>query len=118
MTAPNIAHQSGHARAFIEHSPFNMTNALFVMHEGLMVTFEQGGMILRERPSEGMCLDSKFAMVEWTDILEDPIIDIFRAIGKALEIYSDEPERAYKQGYAEGQTAIMREWNESLRADS
>lgn len=115
MTAPNVTHQSGHARAFIEHTPFNLTNRLFVMHEGYIVTFEKNGMLTVSALDENLVANDGQALLVWGDQLEDTIIDIFKAIAKALELYSDEPGQAYKQGFAEGQTSVYREWNASLR---
>jgi hypothetical protein len=114
MTAPNISHQSGHARAFIDHDPMSMTNLLYVMHEEYMVEFKDGSIVMTRSP-EGIAPNRDSAVMVWTDMVEDTIVDIFKAIGKALEIYSDEPSQAYKQGFAEGQVAVYKEWNESLR---
>lgn len=117
MTAPNKSHQSGHARAFIDHDPLTMVNNLYVMHEQQMVVFGKGGSITLVPLIEGLQASLSDCVVSWTDPLEDTIVDIFKAIGKALEIYSDEPSQAYKQGFAEGQAAVLREWNESLRGN-
>jgi len=116
VTAPNKSHQSGHARAFIDHDPMSMSNQLYVMHEQQMVTFHKGAVRLTPM-IEGLRAAEADCIVTWTDPLEDVIVDIFKAIGKALEIYSDEPSQAYKQGFAEGQAAVLREWNESLRGN-
>ena len=116
MTAPNISHQSGHARAFIDHDPVSMGNRLYVMHEQHIVQFKDGAIYFTPL-QEGVYLGNQEGkpFAAWTDPVEDTIIDIFKAVAKALEIYSDEPSQAYKQGFAEGQAAVLREWNESLR---
>lgn len=94
----------------------SMSNQLYVMHEQQMVTFHKGAVRLTPM-IEGLRAAEADCIVTWTDPLEDVIVDIFKAIGKALEIYSDEPSQAYKQGFAEGQAAVLREWNESLRGN-
>ena len=114
MTAPNISHQSGHARAYIDHEPYSMLNSMYVMHEQHAVTYENGCIVMRLL-QEGVLHGDAKPFLEWSDPVEDTIVDIFKAVGKALEIYSDAPSQAYKQGFAEGQAAVLREWNESLR---
>lgn len=116
MTAPNKSHQSGHARAFIDYEPMSASNKLYVMHEQDIVGFKDGAIFLTPI-TEGFLPSQDSCIVAWTDPVEDTIVDIFKAIGKALEIYSDEPSQAYKQGFAEGQAAVLREWNESLRGN-
>lgn len=116
MTSPNKSHQSGHARAFIDHDPLTMMNRLYVMHEQYMVELKNGDIYMTPLV-EGLTPTVDTCILAWTDTVEDTIVDIFKAIGKALEVYSDEPSQAYKQGFAEGQAAVLREWNESLRGN-
>lgn len=116
MASVNRSHQSGHARAFIDHEPFSMANRLFVYHEDHIITpSPSGGGLVFTPMDEGVRPPITDAFTAWSDMVEDPVVDIFKAIGKALDIYSDEPSQAYKQGYAEGVAATLREWNESLR---
>lgn len=115
MVAPNTVHQSGQSRAFVEHTPFNGVNRLFLTLDQYYVQFENGSLTLFPMPTEGTVMEASTAALVWSDMMEDSIIDVFKAICKALELYTDEPGQAYKQGYAEGQTAVYKEWNEHLR---
>lgn len=115
MTSVGKAHQSGHARAFIEYEPFNMQNRLYLMDGEYVVTYSPGGGLLMNTVPEGYKMGPELAIMSWGDVFEDKLIDMFKAVAKALEIYDDEPGQAYKQGFAEGQTAVYKEWNESLR---
>jgi hypothetical protein len=93
------------------------TASLYVMLEDHVVSFEKGAMVAKKlNLNEGSVMDDDYACLVWSEQLEDTIVDIFKAIGKALDIYSDEPGQAYKQGFAEGEAKVLREWNESLRA--
>ena len=114
MTAPNISHQSGHARVFIDHDPMSMNNRMYIVHERHIVRFKDGDLLFSPL-IDGVRSAGDEAALEWDELHEDSVIDIFKAIGKALEIYSDEPSQAYKQGFAEGESKVLREWNESLR---
>lgn len=115
MTSPNISHQSGHYRAFIETSPYQQESVLYVM-KGEHVLSVVNPTITSMAPPSAITLDPKTqSFFQWSDILEEDLVDMWKAIGKALDVYSDEPALAYKQGYAEGQANVLREWNEDLR---
>lgn len=114
MTSVNRLHQSGHARAFIVHEPHTDSNRMFVMHEGFVVQL-QGDCMTMSRAEEGTMATPDEAFCSWSGAVEDQVVDVFKAIAKALELYSDEPSQAFRQGYAEGESKVLREWNESLR---
>ena len=117
MTTANQRHQSGYATAYIKDELWSPGKDLYVTTgEGrYIVTFTEGGTLTMKPMDQGVAFDSREAFISWAPEMEDTIIDIFKAIGKALDIYSDEPGQAYKQGYAEGQAAVLREWNNVLR---
>ncbi len=113
---PNIAHQSGHYRAYIEANPMRDEYTLYVMKEDYVVTISDTGVTAMRVPVDGIKLDPETqSMMQWSGTVEDDIVDMWKAIGKALDVYSDEPGQAYKQGYAEGQNQVLRDWNEALR---
>lgn len=115
---PNIAHQSGHFRAYIETAPFHQKSTLYVFNEDSVVTIGNGGVSFETMPPEAQHLDTKHTFIEWSNHFEDDIVDMWKAVGKALDVYSDEPGKAYKQGLAEGEAKVLREWNESLRGQA
>lgn len=111
---PNKAHQSGHWRAYIDTSPVSRSAVLYVMNERHVATVDSPSMTLAQ-PTEGTQLDdTEHAFLVWDEALEDDIVDMVKAIAKALDIYSDEPSQAYKQGFAEGEAKVLREWKDEL----
>lgn len=114
MVDVNRAHYSGHFRAYIRHEPFTGNNQLFLINESHVYTVEAGALVGRPI-QEGVSFSPSEALFTWSDIVEDEIIDMFKAVGKALELYSDEPGKAYKQGFAEGEAKVLREWNAELK---
>lgn len=115
MVAPNQLFQSGRARAYITHEPWSMAYHLYVCLEDDLLRFTKDGSILLEPMQEGVMPNSENATLSWTELIEDEVVDVFKAICKALELYSEGPGQAYKQGFAEGEAKVLREWNESLR---
>ena len=115
MVAPNQLFQSGRARAFLQHEPWSMTYRLYVSIEDDLLRFDNHGGIILEPMEEGVKPSNDNATLAWTENVEDEVVDVFKAICKALELYSEGPGQAYKQGFAEGEAKVLREWNESLR---
>lgn len=116
MTSPNKQHQSGHARAYIKQEWNNLGSKLYVTLGDMpntCIIFDKGA-ILVKAISEAAALSSDDVCFEWGEMMDDTVVDIWKAIGKALEVYSDDPSQAYKQGYAEGESKVLREWNQSL----
>ena len=117
MTSPNISHQSGNYRAYVETSPHQRENVLYLMKEDFVLSIADPS-IKSALVIDEIRLDSETqSFFRWSDMLEDDLVDMWKAIGKALDVYSDEPGQAYKQGYAEGETKVLREWNETLRGN-
>jgi hypothetical protein len=116
MVAVNTPFQSGRYRAYIDWSPHSNSHKLFINDEdGYYITFKDGMLIMNSK-TEGTMVGSDLAALEWMDRYEDQVVDMFKAVAKALEIYDDGPGQAYKQGLAEGKAEVYKEWNESLRA--
>jgi len=113
---PNIAHQSGHARAYIKQdwAAYSGPQLFVTLGEDTTVVFDKGTLLLRTVQGGTTPAPDEIALT-WAEPLTDTIVDIFKAIGKALDIYSDEPSQAFKQGFAEGEAKVLREWNEDLR---
>ena len=114
MTSPNTPHQSGHWRAYIDTDPFGRKSTLFVMKDGDIARFYNQTLSIVVI-DEAVRADDEHAMMVWDDVFEDDIVDMWKAIGKALDVYSDKPSQAYAQGFANGESKVLREWNESLR---
>ena len=111
----NKAHQSGHWRAYIDTDPLGMEKRLFVMKEDAVARFITDGGLVMYRRDESLSLTDSEAMMSWSEYFDEDIIDMWKAIGKALDVWSETPGRAYAQGLAEGEAKVLREWNESLR---
>jgi hypothetical protein len=91
-------------------------NTLYVTNEEYVLRFEGHTLIAERMPPTAIKLDpEQHAMIVWSTAVEDSIVDMWKAIGKALDVYSDEPGKAYQQGFAEGEAKVLREWNEALR---
>ena len=111
----NKTHQSGHWRAYIDTDPLGMEKRLFVMKEDVLAKFEGGGLVMLRRPQDGLSISDSESMMAWSEFFDDDILDMWKAIGKALDVWTEAPGRAYAQGFAEGEAKVLREWNESLR---
>lgn len=112
---PNVLHQSGSARAYIKQDPFSsMAYSLFVSMDGnYVVTLNDGQMIVNKVP-EGTAVGSDQALLTWSMDFDETVVDIFKAICKSLDLYSDDPTEAYKRGLAEGESKVLREWLASV----
>lgn len=73
------------------------------------VTLSDGQMIITKVPEGAMPSDDQSLLV-WSPEFDETVVDIFKAICKALDLYSEEPGQAYKQGFAEGESKVLREW--------
>jgi len=114
MTNPNKPYQSGHWRAYIDTDPMGRKSTLFVMKDDNVAMIYEKGLSL-VRMDEAVKLNDDKALMEWDDFFEDDIIDMWKAVGKALDVYNDQPGRAYAQGLSEGRAEVLREWNDELR---
>lgn len=118
MTTPNKHHQSGNATAYLKDDWATSGMELYVrLSDNCCATFDKGNIIMQQW-TPGQTYGRDDVCLAWHITMEDNVIDMFKAIGKALDIYSDEPSQAYKQGYAEGEAKVLREWNESLRCST
>lgn len=111
----NRVQTSGHWRAYLDTDPMGMQKHLFVMKENAIAKVSEHGLTLYIRPNEAAALGDEDQFMAWTDFLDEDIIDMWKAIGKTLGVWNEQPGRAYEQGLSEGRADVLREWNDELR---
>ena len=87
---------------------------MYLTTEDHYITFEGGGNIVHHPMEEGVMMDQSQAALIWSWNFDDDVIDVFKAICKALDLYNEEPGLAYKQGLAEGRAEVYKEWKDSF----